>query len=194
MKRGLQLKKAGNEIVSSAGRTGNSSGQRSRRRLLPSALPSAELTPLAERLKLGARRRAGDRSLGGQFPFPGFRAGLRIRGAAAIPNEYPFNEGRLVSNKGLDIAVREYEEHFTEEHVPHSNALHSVLKGRGAYFVGPMARYNLNFDQLAPLAQASGARRLGWARRAATRFKSIIVRAVEIALRLRGGAADHRSL
>ena len=33
------------------------------------------------------------------------------------PDEYPFNEGRLVSSKGLDIAVSEYDEHFVEEHV-----------------------------------------------------------------------------
>jgi coenzyme F420-reducing hydrogenase alpha subunit len=33
------------------------------------------------------------------------------------PSEYPFNRGRLVSNKGLDIAVREYDHHFFEEHV-----------------------------------------------------------------------------
>ena len=48
------------------------------------------------------------------------------------PDEYPFNEGRLVSSRGLDIAGREYEEHFVEEHVPHSNALHSVDQGRAA--------------------------------------------------------------
>ena len=69
------------------------------------------------------------------------------------PDEYPFNEGRLVSNQGLDIATREYEQHFVEEHVEYSNALHSVLKERGAYFVGPQARYSLNFDKLSPLAQ-----------------------------------------
>jgi sulfhydrogenase subunit alpha len=28
-----------------------------------------------------------------------------------------------------------------------------VVKDRGAYHVGPMARYNLNFDKLTPLAQ-----------------------------------------
>ncbi len=48
------------------------------------------------------------------------------------PQEYPMNEGRPVSNKGLDIAVGEYEDHFIEEHVSYSNALHSSLKERGA--------------------------------------------------------------
>ena len=58
------------------------------------------------------------------------------------------NEGRLVSSRGLDIDISEYEDTFEEEHVPHTNALHSVLKDRGAYFVGPQARYTLNYDHL----------------------------------------------
>ena len=87
-----------------------------------------------------------------QLPFPDFEQDYEFV-ALRHPTEYPFNEGRLVSNKGLDIAVQEYENHFVEEHIEYSNALHSVLKGRGAYFVGPLARYNLNFDRLSPLAQ-----------------------------------------
>ena len=51
-------------------------------------------------------------------------------------NEYPFNEGRLVSNRGLDISPREFDAHFVEEHVAHSNALPCVMKERGAYFTG----------------------------------------------------------
>ena len=96
------------------------------------------------------------------------------------PDEYPFNEGRIVSSKGLDIPVSEYEEHFIEEHVPHSNALHSVHKGHGAFHVGPLARYSLNFDRL-PAARAGrgdGGRASGPSCR--NPFKSIVVRAVEL--------------
>ena len=75
-----------------------------------------------------------------------------------IREEYPFNEGRLVSNKGLDIDVAEYEDHFVEQHVKHSNALHSLLRGRGSYLVGPLARFNLNFSRLPDVAQQAGAR------------------------------------
>ncbi len=95
------------------------------------------------------------------------------------PQEYPFNEGRLVSNKGLDIAVRDYDQYFVEEHVKHSNSLHSQLKERGSYFVGPLARYNLNFDKLSPLAQES-ARAAGIGAVCRNPFRSIIVRSVEI--------------
>jgi sulfhydrogenase subunit alpha len=113
-----------------------------------------------------------------QFQFPDFEQDYEFV-ALRHPDEYPFNEGRIVSSKGLDIAVRDYDAHFAEEQVPYSNALHSVLKTRGAYFVGPMARYNLNFDKLAPIAQEA-ARAAGLARECRNPFKSIIVRAVEV--------------
>jgi coenzyme F420-reducing hydrogenase alpha subunit len=95
------------------------------------------------------------------------------------PTEYPFNEGRLVSNRGLDIDAAEYEDHFIELHVKHSNALHSIVRGRGSYLVGPMARFNLNFEKLTPKAkQAAADVKL----KAPVRnpFRSIIVRAVEL--------------
>ncbi len=94
------------------------------------------------------------------------------------PDEYAITEGRLVSNKGLDIAISEYDDHFVEEHVQRANALHSRLKERGAYFVGPLARYNLNFDKLTPLARQA-ARDAGLGPTCFNPFKSIIVRAVE---------------
>ncbi|MCG3199476.1 MAG: NAD-reducing hydrogenase HoxS subunit beta [bacterium] len=93
-------------------------------------------------------------------------------------DEYPMNEGRLVSNKGLDIPLSEYFDHFEERHVSHSNALQSVLKARGAYHVGPLARYNLNFDRLFPSVQQA-ARDAGLAETCRNPFQSIIVRSVE---------------
>jgi coenzyme F420-reducing hydrogenase alpha subunit len=98
--------------------------------------------------------------------------------ALSHPDEYPFNEGRLLSNKGLDIDAAEYENYFAEEHVEHSNALHSVLKDRGSYFVGPMARFNLNFDRLSPMARQA-AEDAGLKGECRNPFKSIIVRSVE---------------
>jgi coenzyme F420-reducing hydrogenase alpha subunit len=94
-------------------------------------------------------------------------------------SEYPFNEGRLISNRGLDVAVRDFEEHIVEEHVPYSNALHATLEGHGAYLVGPMARYALNSDQLPPAVQQA-AREAGLMPVCRNPFRSIIVRAVEV--------------
>ncbi len=94
-------------------------------------------------------------------------------------DEYPFNEGRIVSNKGLDIAPRDYDNHFEEEHVARSTALHARIRGRGAYLVGPLARYALNFDKLSPLARAA-AREAGLGPVCNNPYRSIVVRSIEI--------------
>jgi coenzyme F420-reducing hydrogenase alpha subunit len=95
------------------------------------------------------------------------------------PDEYPFNEGRLVSNRGLDIDAAEYEDHFLESHVKHSNALHSVVRGRGSYLVGPLARFNLNFEKLPDVARKV-ALEVGLRPPIQNLFRSIVVRAVEL--------------
>jgi sulfhydrogenase subunit alpha len=67
-------------------------------------------------------------------------------------NEYPLNLGRIKSNKGLDVEQQEFGGAIEERQVKHSNALYSVIKGRGAYMVGPLARLNLNCEKLHPTA------------------------------------------
>ena len=99
--------------------------------------------------------------------------------ALSHPDEYPFNDGRLISSKGLDIDADQYEEHFVEQHVEHSNALHSILRGRGSYLVGPMARFNLNFAQL-PAVVREAARDARLPVPCRNPFQSIVVRALEI--------------
>ena len=44
-------------------------------------------------------------------------------------SEYPMNEGRLVSNRGMDIAMDQFAEHFEEYQVPYSNAFSAGAKG-----------------------------------------------------------------
>ena len=100
--------------------------------------------------------------------------------ALSHPDEYPFNEGRLVSNKGVDIDVSEFGDHFVEQHVKHSNALHCRLRERGAYLVGPLARFNLNFDKLPEIARQA-ASDCGALPPCLNPFRSIVVRAVELA-------------
>ena len=48
--------------------------------------------------------------------------------------------GRIVSDSGLDVGPAEYDEHFVEEHVERSNALHSRRSDGGTYLCGPLAR------------------------------------------------------
>jgi sulfhydrogenase subunit alpha len=94
-------------------------------------------------------------------------------------HEYPLNEGRIVSSRGLDISAPEWEQHFEERQVRHSTALHAVIKGRGAYLTGPLARYSLNFDRLPATVQAA-ARAAGLSEVCRNPFRSIVVRAVEV--------------
>ena len=177
VQRALQLKKAGNAIVAFLGG----------REIHPVNVrvggfykvpAKQEFAQLAEKLKWGRDAALETVRWTAQLPFPDFEQDYEFI-ALRHPAEYPFNEGRLVSNKGLDIAVQEYEDHFEEQHVSYSNALHSVLKERGAYFVGPLARYNLNFDRLSPLAQEA-ARAAGLSPLCRNPFQSIIVRSVEV--------------
>jgi coenzyme F420-reducing hydrogenase alpha subunit len=177
VQRGLRLKKAGNEIVALVGG----------REIHPinvrvggfyKVLSKRDLLPLEEHLKWARDAAMETVRWAATLPCPAFERDYEFV-ALRHPAEYPFNEGRLVSNKGLDIAIHDYDDYFVEQHVAHSNALHSVLKPRGAYVVGPLARYSLNFDRLSPLAQEA-ARAAGLSPVCRNPFQSILVRSVEI--------------
>jgi coenzyme F420-reducing hydrogenase alpha subunit len=176
VQRGLRLKKTGNDIVNVLGG----------REIHPINVRvggffkvpgKQEFAALAEKLKWARDAAVETVRWVATFPIPKFERDYEFI-ALRHPDEYPFNEGRLVSTKGLDIAIRDYDEKFVEEHVAHSNALHSVLKERESYFVGPQARYNLNFDKLSPLARES-AKAAGLGPVTRNPFQSILVRAVE---------------
>ncbi len=176
VQRGLRLKKIGNAIMTLVGG----------REIHPinvrvggfyKAPSKQELAKLVEDLKWARDAAIETVAWASTFTFPEFQRDYEFV-ALRHPNEYPLNEGRLVSNKGLNISVPEYEQHFAEDHLQHSNALHSSLQERGAYLVGPLARYNLNFDKLTPLAQ-DAARSAGLSPECRNPFQSILVRAVE---------------
>jgi coenzyme F420-reducing hydrogenase alpha subunit len=173
----LELKKAGNDLVALVGgreihpinaRVGGFYRAPSRAEL-------AGLRPRLERaleLSLAAVRFAAS------LDCPDFEQDYEFV-ALRHPDEYPLNDGRVVSSRGLDIAPSEYEDHFVEEHAAHANALHSVRRGHGAYHVGPLARYSLNFDRLPELARQA-AREAGLGETCRNPFRSIVVRAVEL--------------
>jgi len=177
VERGLRLKKAGNDLMTLLGgravhpinvRVGGFYRVPTRR----------ELVPVTEQLKWARDAALETARWTGTLEFPHYEQDYEFV-ALSHPDEYAITEGRLVSNEGLDIAVREYDAHFVEEHIPYSNALHSSLKDRGAYLVGPLARYNLNFDRLSPLAREA-ARAAGLGPTCRNPFQSIVVRSVEI--------------
>jgi len=151
VRRGLRMKKGGNAIITLLGG----------REIHPINVrlggfyrvpPRAAFRDLLDELKWG--RDAAHQTVRWMagFDFPDFTRDYEFV-ALRPPREYPLCEGRLVSNRGLDIAVEQYDEHFEELQVRHSTALHSVIRGRGEYLVGPLARFNLNFDRLCEVAK-----------------------------------------
>jgi len=178
VKRGLQLKKAGNEILTLLGgreihpvnvRVGG----------FHRAPRKRELAPLAEKLKWARDAALATVRWTATFDFP-----ERERDYTFVslrhPQEYPFNEGRIVSNRGLDISALDYDRHFEERHEEHSTALHSRLRdGDAAYLVGPLARYSLNHDRLSPIAKEA-AREAGLGQACRNPYRSIVIRAIEV--------------
>ena len=177
VKKALELKKTGNDLVALVGgreihpinvRVGGFYRVPSR----------ADLRPIEERLKRALDLSLETVSFAASLEFPDFEQDYEFV-SLRHPDEYPLNEGHVVSSRGLDVPVAEYEDHFIEEHVPHANALHSIHKGHGAYHVGPLARYSLNFDRL-PAVARDAARRAGLDPVCRNPFRSIVVRAVEL--------------
>jgi sulfhydrogenase subunit alpha len=96
--------------------------------------------------------------------------------------DYPLNEGRLVSDRGLDITSADFEQHFLERQEQGSTALYCYLDGQ-PYLVGPLARLNLNLDRLPPAVRGA-LDRTGIRFPSRNMFHSIVARAVEMLLAL----------
>lgn len=152
VRRALRLKRAGNAVMERLGG----------REIHPvnvrvggfyRAPERAELEELLPELRWGRSAAEEAAAWVAALPFPELERDYELV-SLRHADEYPLCEGRLVSSLGLDIDIRDYERRFVEEQVPHSNALHSRVVGRGASLSGPLARFNLNFDHLAPAVRA----------------------------------------
>jgi len=137
-----------------------------------------ELGSLREDLKRALEASLGTVKLVAGFDFPDCERDYDLV-ALGDAGEYPFNAGRVLSNKGLSITPREYDAHFEEYHVKRSNALHSRHVGNGAYLTGPLSRYSLNSALLSPIAQQA-AHQAGLGPTCSNPFRSIVIRAVEV--------------
>jgi coenzyme F420-reducing hydrogenase alpha subunit len=152
----LTLKKAGNELMRLLG--GREIHPVSVRAGGFYSVPTrAELAPMAETLK-----RARDIAVElvrwtARLPFPDFEQDYEFV-ALRHRDEYPLNEGRIVSSRGINIEIPQYESEFEERHVEHSTRCTRWSSG-GAYHVGPLARYALNSE--ASTYQGSPRGRLG---------------------------------
>ena len=175
--RALELKKTGNELMAVIGG----------REIHPinvrvggwyRAPRKRELRPLVEKLERAREIAQEAVRFTATLDFPDYEQDYELV-ALDEPAEYPVDRGRIVSNRGLDSAVSDYDDHFVEEHVAWSNALHSSLRERGSYLCGPLARFALGFERLSPFAlEAAVEAGLGPDER--NPFRSIVVRSVEL--------------
>jgi coenzyme F420-reducing hydrogenase alpha subunit len=93
--------------------------------------------------------------------------------------EYSIYDGYIVSNTGRRTSPEEFEKFYLESHVERSNALHSHTAENTTYFVGPLARINLNFKQLRPAARQA-AKDIGLKLPLRNPYKGLIARAIEL--------------
>lgn len=178
IKRGLQLKKFGNRLLEVLGG----------RAIHPinvkvggfHRLPNRdELKSLIPQFEWGVEAAIEATRWVSGFAFPDFEQPYEFV-SVSHPDEYPMNEGEIVSSTGLRIPANDYDQHFAEQHVSHSTALHA---GRGAqqtpYLLGPLARVNLNRDRLSPSARRL-ADELELEPNCCNPFKSIVARGLEL--------------
>jgi len=94
-------------------------------------------------------------------------------------DDYAIYDGYILSSNGKRITPQEFEQHYTETHVERSNALHSHTANDGTYFVGPLARLNLNYKKLRQIAKET-AREIGLKLPLRNPYKGLLARAIEL--------------
>ncbi|HEY7148227.1 MAG TPA: Ni/Fe hydrogenase subunit alpha [Gaiellaceae bacterium] len=177
VQRGLQLKKTGNELMIVIGgreihpvnvRVGGFYRAPTRR----------ELQALVEPLERAREAAVETVRWTAGFDFPERAVECELV-ALSEPDTYAIEGGRVVSDQGLDAPVQKYGDHFYEEHVARSNALHSRRSDGSTYLCGPLARYALGADRLSPLSREVAAE-VGLEAPCRDAFRSIVVRSVEL--------------
>ncbi|HUO09300.1 MAG TPA: Ni/Fe hydrogenase subunit alpha [Phycisphaerae bacterium] len=152
VKKALRLKKLGNEIVALVGgRAVHPVG------VCVGGFYGAPDAERAKELAVEAKEAVGTMAglvefMAEKLTFPKLSADYEFVSLCPA-DEYPMNQGPIRSNKGLMVEQEEFGNVIEERQVPHSTALHSMMKGRAAYAVGPLARLNLNHEKLHPAAR-----------------------------------------
>ena len=177
VRRGIRLKQVGNDMVRRLGG----------REVHPVNLRIGGLYKMpslsdinALRQDLEWAREAARETIGwtADLPFPDFEQDYLFL-ALHDPENYAVLSGRLLASTGEEMAINDFESFMREEQVAHATALHGLSRRHGAYLVGPLARFNLNFSQLSPGARAA-AESVGVTPPCGNPFKGIIIRSIEI--------------
>lgn len=177
VKNALRLKKIGNELLKAIGG----------RSVHPVNVcvggfyswPEAKaLKALLPDLAWGLNAALDTVKLGLTLPFPELEIDYEFV-ALHHPDEYGVIEGEILSSNGRKLSIAEYENGYIEEHVKHSNALHSHTVDSNTYMVGPLARLNLNHEQLMPVAKKA-LQESGVKLPVKNPYKALIARAIEL--------------
>ena len=99
--------------------------------------------------------------------------------AISREDEYAIYDGEVLSSRRGRIPLDRFERAYIETHVRHSNALHSHAADGKTYFVGPLARLNLNYERLRPAARQA-AEEAGLQLPLLNPFKGLLARAIEL--------------
>lgn len=176
--RGLQLKKIGNRLLEVLGGRATNPINVAVGGLYR-APRAAELRSLVDEFRWGLEAAIEVTRWVAGFHFPDFDREYEMV-ALQHPSEYPMNEGRIASTRGLNVPASQFEQHFQERQVAHSTALHAVrVPAETPYVVGPLARVNLNRPRLSTSARQLSDE-VGFRWPCHNPYKSIVARALEV--------------
>jgi sulfhydrogenase subunit alpha len=152
VEQGLAIKKVGNEVMTILG--GRSVHPVSVRVGGFYKVPRRrDLEPLRPALEQALTQSLATLDFVSQFDAPAFERDVRLI-SMRHPDEYPLNEGRLVSSDGaIDVPIDEWRSVISEEQHEGTNALHARTRDGGVYQLGPSARITNNADRLHPIAR-----------------------------------------
>ncbi|UCG95792.1 MAG: Ni/Fe hydrogenase subunit alpha [archaeon] len=145
LKRCLELKEAGNDVV-------NVVGGRSIHPLtsvvggFTTLPPQNKLNELVKKLRKAKKEALKTAELFKKLKTSDFEFKTRFL-ALEKSGCYPFTEGHLASLSGLIFEPRDYAKYLKEGVVSISSAKHVTVKG-GSFMVGPLARLNVNGNML----------------------------------------------
>jgi len=178
MRRGLRLKKHGNELVAAIGG----------RAIHPVNVavggfhrwpPRDELRRLIPDFEWGLQAACEATRWVAGFAYPDFQSDAEFV-ALSLTGEYAMNEGEIASSRHPSIAVKEYRRHFVERQVAHSTALQGGrTPDHSPYLLGPLSRINLNFEHLLPQARRL-ATEIGFSVPCRNPFRAAIARCLEV--------------
>lgn len=181
VERGLTIKRAGNALVELLG--GRAIHPVSPRIGGFSKVPTPEgLAAIAPMLRVALAEAIDAVAWTARLCFPTLHVDYVF--VALASDAYPLEEGEGVligrpSGTTEHVAFDDFDHHFVESQVPHSNALQCRLRDGTPYLCGPSARLFHHFDKLHPRAREA-ARAAGLSALVDNPHRTIIARAVEI--------------